>query len=218
MSNFFSYLNSANETKKGKETPVQDKAPKGKALTGGYFVFCRDQDGTLRRLIEAIGKHGNGGHSYDIVLDPDRKEERESFCWDGDGSDYIKSIIAIPEGEGDDNPLIRMCLQTLDSIKWQAEEMLSGDDTGEDPEPSKEQMTQTFKDIVHDASLLLKGYKFDNEARNELVGIREYCDNILTGLKNDYFREWHKDLTMEKALTHIKEMCDNALPEKPTQR
>ena len=214
MSNFFSYLNSANEHKgKGKETPVTDKAPKGgKPLTGGYFVFCRDQDGTLRRLIEAIGKHGNGGHSYDIVIDPDRKEEKETFFWDGDGSDYINSIIAIPEGYGDDNPLVRMCLQTLDSIKWQADGMLSGDDSGEDPEPSKEQMMQTFKDIYHDANLLLKGCRFHNDAKDKLAVIREYCENCLFGIKsNSPLKEQYKDLTVEEAVSHIKEMCEEVL-------
>ena len=75
---------------------VMDKAPSRDA----YMVLCNDVEGTIPRLINAIGKHGNGGHSYEIVLDPDTKE-KESFFWDGDGSDRIDGVVKI-EKEGDD--------------------------------------------------------------------------------------------------------------------
>lgn len=228
MSNFFSYLNSANEHKgKGKETPVQDKAPKGgKPLTGGYFVFCKDSEGTLRRLIEAIGKHGNGGHSYDIVIDPDRKEEKETFFWDGDGSDRVNEIIAIQEGQGKDNPLVNMCLVTMDSIRDQAEEGSRTIEEGVDAEESltKEQrLNEIFNNIIHDSNLVLKGFQYEDEEKENLrravANIRAYCENCLFGIKsNSPLKEEYKDLTVEEAVSHIKEMCEEALPEKPTQR
>lgn len=56
-----------------------------------YTILCRDRDGNLKRLIEYIAANGNGGHSFDIVVDPGSENEK-SFGWDGDGSDFIKSI------------------------------------------------------------------------------------------------------------------------------
>ncbi len=56
-----------------------------------YTVKCVDKEGTLKRLIEYIGKNGNGGHSFTIVVDPDG-DDTKSFGWDGDGSDRIISV------------------------------------------------------------------------------------------------------------------------------
>ena len=229
MSNFFSYLNSANEHKgKGKETPVQDKAPKGgKSLTGGYFVFCNDAEGTLRRLIEAIGKHGNGGHSYDIVIDPDRKEEKETFIWDGDGSDRVNEIIAIPEGQGEDNPLVNMCLETMDSIRDQAKEGSLTIEEGVDAEESltKEQrLNEIFNNIIHDSNLVLRGFQYKDEVKENLrravANIRVFCESIQHKLKAlDNTPAEAEDIPhFRGAIDHIKEICDEALPEKPTQR
>ena len=61
-----------------------------------YQVYCYDQEGQLKKLIEYIGQNGNGGHSFDIVVDPDGdKDERKSFGWDGDGSDRIFKVEKI---------------------------------------------------------------------------------------------------------------------------
>lgn len=46
----------------------------------------------LAEMINYIAKNGNGGHSFDIVVDPDSSNE-ESFGWDGDGSDFIKKVL-----------------------------------------------------------------------------------------------------------------------------
>jgi len=43
----------------------------------------------LAPLLEYIGKNGNPGHSFEIVVDPDDSEKRESFFFDGDGSSHI---------------------------------------------------------------------------------------------------------------------------------
>lgn len=57
-----------------------------------YIVTCKDGEGSLKRLIEYIGTNGNTGHSFNIVVDPGSDSE-ESFGWDGDGRDYIKSVV-----------------------------------------------------------------------------------------------------------------------------
>lgn len=205
MSNFYSYMYG--------EKAAMDKAPKKKALTGGYFVFCRDRDGTLKRLIEAIGKHGNGGHSYDIVLEPDSKSEKEAFFWDGDGSDRIESIIAIPKGEGDDNALVRMCLQTLDSINMQAKEASRKEREGwDEPPPTEEEREQILNDIIHDSNLLLRGAKYEDNPHRELENIKAYCKNCLEGLQEGSpFHENYKDLKVIEVLEHIKKIAENGL-------
>lgn len=59
-----------------------------------YKIECRDPDGKLKSLIEYIGKIGNVGHSFSIIVDPDSDNE-ERFDWDGDGADSIRSIKEI---------------------------------------------------------------------------------------------------------------------------
>lgn len=209
MGNFFDYLNGVNR-KSGSEAVATDAAPKKKSLTGGYFVFCKDSEGTLKKLIEAIGKHGNGGHSYDIVLDPDYKDEKETFFWDGDGSDRIDSIIAIPEGNGKDNPLLRMCLQTLDSINMQAKEASRKErKEWEEPPPTEEERERILDNIIHDSGIILSGANYEDNTRRELRNIKEYCKNCLEGLKSN--NESYSTLTVEEAINHIKEIADEGL-------
>ena len=56
------------------------------------IIECRDYDDKLEDLLNKIKDTGNVGHSFDIIVDPDNSETKESFGWDGDGSDYIISI------------------------------------------------------------------------------------------------------------------------------
>jgi len=53
-------------------------------------IVCRDNDKCLEMILNAIKDKGNVGHSFDVIVDPD--DEPEKIGWDGDGSDYIKSI------------------------------------------------------------------------------------------------------------------------------
>ena len=56
-------------------------------------ITCSQPDNSLIELLNYIKDNGNTGHSFEIVVDPDGgKECRKVFGWDGDGSDYIKSI------------------------------------------------------------------------------------------------------------------------------
>jgi len=55
-------------------------------------VECNDTEGELARLLTYIMRTGNIGHSFDIVVDPDSKEHKMTFGWDGDGADRIRSI------------------------------------------------------------------------------------------------------------------------------
>lgn len=55
-------------------------------------IECSDMDGSLIRLLAYIMRTGNLGHSFDIVVDPDMKEHKMNFGWDGDGADSIRGI------------------------------------------------------------------------------------------------------------------------------
>ena len=55
-------------------------------------IECNDSEGSLARLLTYIMRTGNIGHSFDIVVDPDNKEHKMSFGWDGDGSNSIRNI------------------------------------------------------------------------------------------------------------------------------
>lgn len=55
-------------------------------------ILCRDYDNRLENLLNKIKSTGNIGHSFDIVVDPDNEDHKETFGWDGDGSDYIEDI------------------------------------------------------------------------------------------------------------------------------
>lgn len=59
-----------------------------------YEVTCRDIEGQLKELIEYIAENGNGGHSFSIVVDPGDENEKK-FYWDGDGGDYLKSVVQV---------------------------------------------------------------------------------------------------------------------------
>lgn len=54
--------------------------------------YCRDEDDTLENLINYIKSNGNIGHTFEIIVDPDDKERRKSFEWDGDGVDSISDV------------------------------------------------------------------------------------------------------------------------------
>lgn len=56
------------------------------------IVIYSDGGGHLEEIINYIGKNGNTGHSFSIVIDPSDKENAKTFFWDGDGSDHINSI------------------------------------------------------------------------------------------------------------------------------
>lgn len=55
-------------------------------------ITCQDLDNSLEDLLNHIKDSGNIGHSFSIIVDPDNREYKKEFGWDGDGSDRIYSI------------------------------------------------------------------------------------------------------------------------------
>ena len=55
-------------------------------------INLRDPDNQLILLIDYINRLSGPGHSFDVVVDPDMRENRKSFFIDGDGAFYIKDL------------------------------------------------------------------------------------------------------------------------------
>ena len=55
-------------------------------------VEVRDPDKSLVRFIDYVRNLSNPGHSFEVIIDPDNREKRKSFDFDGDGPFFIKSI------------------------------------------------------------------------------------------------------------------------------
>ena len=55
-------------------------------------IKLRDPDNQLIRLIDYISRKSAPGHSFNVVVDPDDSEYRESFFIDGDGAFYIREL------------------------------------------------------------------------------------------------------------------------------
>ena len=200
------------------ENTVMDKAPSRDA----YVVLCNDSDGRIPEIINAIGKHGNGGHSFGIVID-EGTEDAETFGWDGDGSDRIDGIIKLNGEEVDKDgkdALINMLLHVLDSIRWQAEgvrdlekpDLIRELQGVEDKPMTREEMLKVFDDIIHDTKLCLSGSEYVNEEHRALNSIKEYCKNELVAIGEG--RRSEEESGSKDVLEHIKGIAESALDRK----
>ena len=82
-------LNMIIEAIEGKESKVLDN----KIIT---FEVHNDYDGDIENLINAIAHNSEDGHSFEVVVDPNKPERRgnyeKRFHIDGDGGTSIKNI------------------------------------------------------------------------------------------------------------------------------
>lgn len=184
-SNFYSFLNFENASSanqpiaQGESVPVMDKAPK-KKKGHCYVVFCKDRDGSLRKVLNAIAKHGNIGHSFEIVVDKDDERE-ETFFWDGDGGDRIDAVVDAPEMS--DSALAGILLNALNEIRYTASRAIEGDDgIGEQSSPADK--NKALQDIVSNADLCLRGSKFNDEKHRSLDAILDNIKEYLPSIKN----------------------------------
>ena len=167
--NFYSYLNKDNEKPNSRvETqeggvPTMDKAPK-KDKGRCYWVFCSDEYGSLRDIINALSEHGNCGHSFEVIVDAGEKGE-EKFFWDGDGSDRINAVIDC--SDKDDDALLRILLDTLSDARrsiWKASKEA---ESWEKP-LTEEEKTAKLKEVEHQISLCLRGCQYNDEKAHAL--------------------------------------------------
>jgi hypothetical protein len=65
-------------------------------------IDCNDQSNGFQELLEYLKNNSDGGHSFNIVVDPGDPEREKTFGLDGDGADRIYSIEVEKTGGGDD--------------------------------------------------------------------------------------------------------------------
>ncbi len=56
------------------------------------IIKLRDPDNQLVKMIDYIMHTANIGHSFEVVVDPDMPEHKNSFFLDGDGAFFIKEV------------------------------------------------------------------------------------------------------------------------------
>lgn len=164
MSSFYEYMFSENQknTEAGSEKAVADR---DEYHTKKYYtICCRDGDKQLLDLINYIAKNGNGGHSFDIVVDPGDKEREKHFFWDGDGSDRIISVVA--SKTGDDKELTGILLETLrriESFAW-----IEGNEETVD----KQKLINALTDIQDLVRPLLEGAEVEDPIKDALREVK----------------------------------------------
>ena len=77
--------------------PITQYITLNEKISKSYYkinIECTNQaaEECLIDLIEYIKANSDHGHSFDIVVDPDMRENKKSFFMDGDGNSYIKNI------------------------------------------------------------------------------------------------------------------------------
>jgi len=56
------------------------------------IVKVRDHEDQLVKMIDYIIHTANIGHSFKVVVDPDMREYRKKFYFDGDGTFHVKEV------------------------------------------------------------------------------------------------------------------------------
>jgi|GEM_PF-778499 len=72
------------------------RSRKGKNGGKRIVIECRDPDNSIQDLLEYLKKTAGGGHSFDVIVDPDNPDHEKQFGIDGDGADEIYSIQVEP--------------------------------------------------------------------------------------------------------------------------
>lgn len=164
MANFYEYMFSANkQNSSSDEKFVEDK--RDEYHTKKYYtICCRDGDNQLLDLINYIAKNGNGGHSFDIVVDSGDKEREQHFFWDGDGSDRIISVVS--SKTGDYKELLGILFETLrriESFTW-----IEGNEETVD----KQKLINALTDIKDLARPLLEGAEVEDPIKDALREVK----------------------------------------------
>jgi len=154
-----------------------------------YLVKCKDGEHELRKLIDYIGRNGNGGHSFDIVVDPGSKDQERHFFWDGDGPDRIDSIVETKTS--DDKELVGILLTALERVQ----RLTFAEGSSSDDEAK---VLKTALNNIHDIIEPL------------LSGV-EYEDDLRDSLREVLFAVNSSDDSAEKKLDHIKYIVEAAL-------
>lgn len=178
--NFYSYMFGDNVAQDKKESYNTKKF---------YTVECIDSDGRLKDLLTYIGENGNGGHSFDIVVDPGDKKNERHFFWDGDGADRINAVVKATTD--DDKELVGILLTALHRIYMRT--FIESQNSEEDEKKCRIAL-QDISDIAGD---ITRGADFEDGLKDALREVRfAYMDD--------------KDSAEDK-LTRIEDIVEEAL-------
>ena len=178
--NFFQYLYGDKVAQDKKESYRTKKF---------YTIECIDSDGKLKDLLTYIAMNGNGGHSFDIVVDPDDKKNERHFFWDGDGADRINAVVKTTTD--DDKELVGILLTAIHRIYMRT--FIESQNSEEDAKNSR----IALQDISDIASDITRGADFEDGLKDAL---RE--------VKFAYMSDTDSD---EKKLARIKDIVEEAL-------
>lgn len=79
-----------------------------------YIIDCTDPDGHLLKMLKHIKGIANGGHSFDVVTDPEDSQAKKEFFIDGDGPDHIHSI-SVTQSKYDVTGVLLAAIQRIHS-------------------------------------------------------------------------------------------------------
>lgn len=178
--NFFQYLYGDKVAQDKKESYRTKKF---------YTIECVDSDGKLKDLLTYIAKNGNGGHSFDIVVDPGDKKNERHFFWDGDGPDRINAVVKTTTD--DDKELVGILLTALDRIYMRT--FIESQNSEEDAKNCRIAL-QDISDIAGD---ITRGADFEDG-----------LEDALREVKYAYMSDTDSD---EKKLDRIKYIVEEAL-------
>ena len=193
---YFSWLKCRNSD--GSKAVAEDESIKGGNVR--YLIDCSDRDGKLFELIKYIAKNGNGGHSFNIVVDPGTESERK-FGWDGDGSDHIRSVSKCKK----DDDLVGLLMANINTMRWIAKGAIPDDDIA-DVRQKVDDPIETLKKIEYTCDTLL-----DGDLRDNLRSPMDLCRLIIGNCDNIEKGNHQPDWTEKDAINHIKEICEGYL-------
>lgn len=187
--NFYDSLNNR------KSSIAEDAAPNnGKTR---YIIDCRDYDRNILNLIRMIKKNGNGGHSFNIVVDPDSNGKSDmTIFWDGDGSDRINSIVEVEKGDD----LVGLLLANINTIRAIAKGAIPDPDF---PSVKPDNPMTALKTISVTCDTLL-----DGNLRDRLDTAQEVCELILQQCN---YKSSNPNWTDKDTIDHIREICEGHL-------
>lgn len=164
MASFFEYMYAPDCSNNGTDEKVVEDKRDEHLKKRFYLVECKDSEHCLRDLINYIAENGNGGHSFDIVVDSGDKEREKHFFWDGDGSDRIDAVVASTTGSNKE--LVGILLSALASID--RETWIEGSAL----EVDKQKLIIALSNIQNITRQILQGVDFEDTMQESMREIK----------------------------------------------
>lgn len=164
-----------------------------------YVISCRDGDSHILNLIQDVKKSSDGGHSFDVVVDPDKDEKGNKHFVDGDGSDQIHSITSTNA----DLDLRKVLLSGIKDISCVAGSAIADPSY---PDRNLEDPVEALKKIESKCNTLLSGngISFGWGIKDALVTLIKNTKNGIKNCDNPPRPEWTPKEELEFILWSLK--------------